>query len=130
MFQDNITKIIPFLKSRLAVPVLMMALVFAGSFTACKKTGPAEALITVRNAAGSPVQGARVVLRQDSVKNPTTNTQANIYQSEITNFGGEAFFSFKNEAVLNVEVSLDTFFVKDFIRLEQSNLVTKDITLK
>ncbi len=130
MLRDNITKIIPFLKRGIWIQSLILLAMVSTAVVSCKKTGPAEALVVVRNASGSPVQGARVVLRQDSVRNPTNNTQANVYQSEITNFGGEAFFSFKNEAVLNVEVSLDTFFVKDFIRLEQSETVTKDIVLK
>lgn len=113
----------------------MFILIIAG-FTSlavipsCKKTGPAEALIIVKNVSGGRVQGATVVLKQDSVVNSGTGVQANINQSKVTDYNGEVLFEFKLEAVLNVEVAHDTFLVKDYIQLKQSEQVTKEIVLQ
>jgi hypothetical protein len=111
--------------------ILFIAGLFCLAFVpSCKKTGPAEALIIVKDLAGKRVQGANVVLKQDSVINPGTGVQANINQSKVTDFNGEAFFEFKLEAVLNLLVSYDTFLVKDYIKLEQSEQITKEIVLQ
>lgn len=98
--------------------------------SSCKKTGPAEALIIVKNVSGGRVQGATVVLRQDSVINSGTGVQANINQSKVTDYNGEALFEFKLEAVLNLEVTFDTFMVRDYIKLEQSEQVSKEVVLQ
>ncbi|MGI8893095.1 MAG: hypothetical protein ACR2GN_06510 [Bacteroidia bacterium] len=98
--------------------------------SSCKKTGPAEALIIVKNISGGRVQGATVVLRQDSVINANTGVQADVNQSKVTDFNGEALFEFKLEAVLNLEVTYDTFLVRDYIKLEQSEQVSKEIVLQ
>ena len=96
----------------------------------CKKTGPAEAVITVKDSLGKPVAGAKVVLRQDSVVNPTTSIRANIYQEKTTASTGEAFFSFELEAVLNIEITKDAFTRSDeYIRLEQNKTVRKTIAI-
>ena len=97
---------------------------------ACRKTGPADAIVTVVDSTSSPVAGALVILRNDSIVKPVTNQQANVYQSQVTDGSGQAEFSFKLEAVLFVEVSKDTQEVKDDIRLEQSKRVEKTIVLK
>jgi hypothetical protein len=99
-------------------------------FSSCKKSGPADAVVSVRTASGAKVQGALVVLRQDSVKSPVSGIKANVHQAQITDFNGQAYFSFQYEAILNVEVSKDTFLVKDFIKLEQSEQVEKLVILK
>lgn len=96
----------------------------------CKKTSPCEAEITVKDTLGRPIAGARVVLRQDSVVNPTNGVRANIFDEQFTTGSGQAFFTFQWEAVLNVEVDFDTLQARDFIRLEQSNTVRKTIILK
>jgi hypothetical protein len=104
--------------------------VFAVAVTSCKKTGPAEAVITVLDSINQPVQNARVILRQDSVTNPTTGIQADVYQEQYTGTTGETFFSFDNEAVLNIEVTKDTLFENDeYIRLEQNETVRKTVIL-
>jgi hypothetical protein len=111
--------------------LLLVLCSFIGfGISACKKTGPSEAVITVNNTLGKPVAGALVVLRQDSVVNPSTGVQANVIQQTTTDFSGTATFSFKLEAVLNVEVSKDTLKVRDFIKLEQNEIVSKTIILK
>ena len=96
----------------------------------CKKTTPAEALISVRDTNGKAVSGATVVLKQDTVVNSTTGVKADIYEEKITNSEGQAFFSFKWEAVLNVEVTKGTQVETDYIRLQQSKTVEKEIILK
>ena len=99
-------------------------------FYSCRKKGPADALITVTDSLGKPVQGATVVLRQDSVISPTTGAQANVHQEGTTDLDGQATFSFALEAVLNLEVSKGALYVRDYIRLEQSKQVEKTVILK
>ena len=108
-----------------SVLILVIAVV-----ASCKKTEPAEAVVTIHNAQGQPVAGAKVVLRQDSVVNPTTGVRADVYQEKMTASTGEAFFSFELEAVLNVEITKDSITKNDeYIRLEQNETVRKTITL-
>ena len=118
------------MKIKLLFIFFIVALAIMAVSPSCKKTGPAEALIIVKNAAGNRLQGASVTLRQDSVINNQTGVQAHINETKETDHNGEAFFEFKLEAVLNVEVTYDTFFVKDYIKLEQSEQVTKEIILQ
>ena len=118
------------MKIKLLFTFFIAALAVVTVSTSCKKTGPAEALIIVKNASGSRLQGASVTLRQDSVINNQTGVQAHINETKTTDHNGEAFFEFKLEAVLNVEVSYDSLFVRDYIKLEQSEQVTKEIVLQ
>ena len=112
-----------------AVPYLFLIFVLALNWN-CKKTGPAEAVITVRDTLGNPVAGAKVILRQDSVINPTTGVRADIYQEHFTGSSGEAAFSFELEAVLNIEVIKDSIRKADeYIRLEQDETVRKTVVL-
>ena len=113
---------------RYALLLLAITVVFAS--TSCKKTKPCEAIVTVMDPLGLPVAGARVILRQDSVINPTTGIRADILADGITAGNGEVHFEIKLEAVLNLEVSLDLLSAKDYIRLEQSELVRKTVVLK
>ena len=77
-----------------------------------------------------PVGGATVVLRQDSVVNPKTGMRANVYQEQHTASDGNAHFTFDWEAVLNVEVTKDALYAKDYVRLEQNKTVTKTVVVK
>lgn len=104
--------------------------VLSVSFYACRKTGPADALVTVTDSLGRTVSGAKVVLKQDSVISPNTGAQASVYQEQVTDFNGQASFSFELEAVLFVEISKGTLLVNDYIRLEQSKKVEKSFVLK
>ncbi len=110
-------------------PYFLLVLVIAFG-TACKKTKPADAVVTVKDVQGNNVSGARVVLRQDSVVNPTTGIRADIFQEQTTSSTGEAFFSFELEAVLNCEITKDSITKNDeYIRLEQNETVRKTIVL-
>ncbi len=110
--------------------ILMVMMLVPVVFTACKKSGPAEAIITVIDSTGKRVAGAVIVLRQDSVTNPTNNVQASINQQQVSDAVGQAFFTFKLEAVLNVEVSKGNLTARDYIRLEQSKQVTKTVIVR
>jgi hypothetical protein len=109
--------------ARYIFPLMVLAFLIQG--TACKKTGPAEAVVLVQDSTGRRIAGATVVLRQDSITNPVNGVQASINQTGITDGAGQAFFTFKLEAVLIVEVENGNLSARDFIRLEQSKQVTK-----
>jgi hypothetical protein len=110
--------------------LLMPAFFKLTGIFSCKKTGPAEAMITVLDTNHKSVSGATVILRQDTVVNATTGVKANIYQKKVTDHEGNAFFSFQWEAVLIVEVSHGTLTESDYIRLEQSKTIDKTVILK
>lgn len=114
-----------------AIKFLMVALlVVPVIFTSCKKSGPAEAVVTVVDSTGKRISGALVVLRQDSVTNPTNNVQASVNQKQMSDAAGQAFFTFQLEAVLNVEATKGTQSARDYIRLEQSKQVSKTIIIR
>ena len=111
--------------------VILLVVVAALSTTSsCKKTKPCDAVIVVTDTNGIPLAGAHVVVRQDSVVNPNTGVRANIFEENYTVASGEAFFEFKWEAVLNVEVTYATRAGKDYIRLQQSQTVRKTVIVK
>jgi len=113
---------------RYSLVILSITTVLIAS--SCKKTTPCEAVITVLDTLDNPVAGARVVLRQDSVINPTTGVRADILAEGITAGNGDVNFEIKLEAVLNVEVTKDLQTAKDYIRLEQSETVRKTVIIK
>ena len=110
--------------------IIFILTTFSVTFYSCRKTGPADALVTVVDSLNKPVQGALVVLKQDSVISPNTGAQADVYQSQTTDYSGQATFSFELEAVLFVEISKGSLLTKDYIRLEQSKQVEKSFILK
>ncbi len=111
----------------MTVPVFFA---FAIMHSSCKTTEPAEALVYVVDSLNNPVAGAKVVLRNDSVSSPTTGAKASVYQEDISDAAGQAFFIFELEAVLFVEVTKGALFERDYIRLEQSRQVDKTVVLK
>lgn len=112
-----------------AIPYLFLIFVLTLNWN-CKKTGPAEAIVTILDSLGQPVAGAKVILRQDSVQNTTTGVRADVYQEHVTSSNGEAVFSFELEAVLNIEVIKDSIHKADeYIRLEQSKTVRKTVVI-
>jgi|GEM_PF-553552 len=112
----------------IGIPLVFILILATSSFS-CKKTGPAEAVITVQDSFGKPVAGATVVLRQDTVKN-ANGVQASIYEKKISDSQGNASFSFKWEAVLNVEAKKGLDSGSTYIRLEQSKTVPKTVVIK
>ena len=98
--------------------------------SSCEETSPAKAIVSIVDSLNFPVSGAIVELSQDSVINQTTGIQSNIYDLQLTDAAGQAFFEFQWEAVLNVDVTKGNLQTKDFIRLEQSKTVRKTIVLQ
>jgi hypothetical protein len=100
-------------------------------FLSCKKAaGPAECVITVVDSTGKRIANALVILHQDSVVNSTNGSQAVIREEGTTDAVGTVHFSFKLEAVLNVDASKGTRSGKDFIRLERSETVSKSVVIR
>ena len=115
------------------IPVLILffaTLGFISSISSCKKDGPARAEITVIDATGAPIEGATVVLHQDTLKSPVTGAQASIYDVKITDSEGKTAHEFPLEAILNVDISMGTHRISDYIRLEKSNTTSKTLMLK
>ena len=112
---------------RYLLPLLFIALI---GWSSCEKSGPADCVITVVDSTGKRVSGAIVVLHQDSVVNGTTGAQAVINEMKSTDASGQVWFSFKLEAVLNIDASKGTKTARDYIRLEQSKEVTKTVVLR
>lgn len=113
--------------TRYLLPLLFIA---GLALSACDKQGPAEAIVLVVDSVGKRVPGALVVLRQDSIVNPTNGVQATVNEQRITDAAGQATFSFKLEAVLILEASKGTLEGRDFIRLEQSEQVNKTVIIR
>ncbi len=112
---------------RYLLPLLFLAVI---GWSSCEKSGPADCTITVTDSTGKRISGALVTLRQDSVVNGTTGAQAVINEVKATDASGQAWFSFRLEAVLNVEVAYGTKTARDYIRLEQSKEVTKTVVVR
>ncbi len=111
--------------------LVSLVVIFAGfPIISCKKTGPADCVITVVDSNGTRIPQATVILKQDSVVNSTTGVQASIYEEGITDGSGSVSFSFKLEAVLNIEASRGLKSGRDFIRLEQSKTVSKSVVIR
>ncbi|MEO8146927.1 MAG: hypothetical protein ABI723_04780 [Bacteroidia bacterium] len=121
------------MKRLLSITFITLTFLFTGIAvltSSCKKTSPADATITVVDSLDRPIKGATVILRQDSVVNPSTGIKADIYDEKVTDINGNTFHSFKWEAVLNLEVTKGNLKVLDYIRLEQSKTVSKTVVLK
>jgi hypothetical protein len=97
------------------------------SFLSCKKDGETKALVTVVDSAGNAVEGATVVLWQDTTVNQTTHTQSNVRVTKITNSGGHAEFTFALESYLNITATKDTLTAKGFIRLKEHETVNQTV---
>ena len=110
-------------------PSILIVLFTVVIFASCHKTKPCEAIITVVDSLGNPVQGAKVVLRQDTVVS-AQGVQANIYDEKITDYIGQSIHTIQWEAVLNVEASKGSLKARDYIRLEQSETVSKTVTIR
>jgi len=124
----NIRKNCPKMKvTRYILPLLFIASLAVSS---CDKQGPADATVVVVDSIGKRVPGAVVVLRQDSVVNPTNGVQASINEMKVTDAAGQAFFTFKLEAVLILEAKKGALEGRDFIRLEQSKEVNKTVIIR
>lgn len=114
----------------ISLALVLVAFSALVSLPSCKKTKPCEAIVTVYDTLGYPVQGAKVVLRQDSVVSQQTGVQADIYDEKITDFDGRTLHEFKWEAVLVLEATKGNLNARDYIILKQSETVNKEITIR
>jgi hypothetical protein len=100
----------------------------------CKdKTGPCEGVVTVTDSLGNRVSGASVTLRPDSsvyTTVPPRPVDPSITQTGTTDASGNAFFTYKLEAVLIIDAAKGAKTGKDYIRLEQGKTVTKTVIIR
>ncbi len=97
------------------------------SFFSCKKDGDTKALITVSDSVGNAVEGATVVLWQDTTVNQTTQTKSNIRVTKTTDSNGRAEFLFALEAYLNITATKGSKTAKGFVRLKEHETVSQSV---
>ena len=106
--------------------IVLLAAIYLGATTSCKKKEDTVASITVVDTLGLPVPAAIVTLWQDTAHNPVTGAQGIVRVSSTTDGSGKAKFTFANEAFLNIS-AVNILFpddtAKGFIRLEQYKTV-------
>jgi len=107
---------------------IAIALVFLSfTFSSCKKDGETKAVISVKDAAGNPVDGASITLWQDTSVNQTTGSQANVRVTKTADSNGKAEFTFALEAYLNITATKDTNVAHGFVRLKEHETVDQTV---
>lgn len=108
----------------------ILALFFLGflTFSACKKSGPTIAIITVVDTIGTPVPNASVTLWQDTSHSQQTGELAEIRVTKASDGSGKAEFEFSLEAYLNIEAIKNGDTAKGFIRLKEHETETKTVS--
>jgi len=96
-------------------------------FISCKKDGETKAVVTVKDAAGNPADGAVITLWQDTSVNQTNGTQANVRVEKTADENGKAEFTFALEAYLNITAVKDTNVAKGFVRLKEHETVNATV---
>lgn len=110
------------------------ALMIAGLFLllsvfSCKKDGPSNAVITVVDSINRPVQGALVILWQDTAVNKSNGVVSELRVSKTTDASGKAEFEFQLEAFLNIDVLYNADTARSFIRLKEHETVNKTVVI-
>jgi hypothetical protein len=114
---------------------ILLAVVYTGTLTSCKKKGDTKAIVTVIDTLGLPVAKAKVILWQDTVRNVVNNQRSNVRVEGTTDGSGKATFTFENEAFLNIDaVRTDTdsslaHMGHSFVRLQQYETVETTVTI-
>ncbi|HNS12154.1 MAG TPA: hypothetical protein PKM97_06030 [Bacteroidia bacterium] len=116
-------------KSGSSIGLIMVAVFLALSFFACKKDGPSRAVITVVDSIGRPVQGALVILWQDTAVNKSNGVASELRVSKNSDAAGRAEFEFKLEAFLNIDVLYNADTARSFIRLKEHETVNKTVVI-
>lgn len=106
--------------------IVFMAMMQSG----CKKDTPATAIITVVNASGVPLEGAIVVLHQDTIKSPVTGQKAIVTDEKVTDGDGKTQHEFPLDCILNVDVSYKNKKATDYIRIYRSETAEKTMIIK
>jgi hypothetical protein len=107
---------------------LVYTFLFVGiTFSSCKNNDPTRARITVKDAAGKLITGAKVDVYCDSGK-PCT-----VKDSQTTDSNGQSMHTFDLPAVLKVKAvkteSGTTMVGEGFVKLEEHETVEKTITV-
>jgi len=95
------------------------------TLVACRKKAETIAKIYVKDAGGSPVAGAQVVIYGQSTTNQPSSVV--LYDTTTTNSAGEAIFNFDEVyqlgqagvAVLNIDAQKDGMIGQGIIKVEQ-----------
>jgi hypothetical protein len=113
--------------SRYFSTILISFLFLTLTFSSCKKTGPSNATIYVKDSVGNPVGNANVTLWQDTSYNTQTGQQSDIRVSRLTDLSGRADFEFSLEAYLNILAVKNGDTARGFIRLQTHQTVEKTV---
>ncbi len=113
---------------KIVFPLIALILfVFVASQSACKKKKATEAEISLFDSIGKPLVGARVYVNSKNNTPPGT-----IEDTQTSDNRGKTFHTFKNEAILQVEVSKKiggkTVTGYGILRLEEGKKVELSIT--
>jgi hypothetical protein len=108
-------------------PFIFSVLLVSFAFSSCKKTGPTNAIIYVRDSADAPVANAMVTLWQDTSTNPQTGQPSNIRVQRLSDASGRAEFEFSLEAYLNIEAVKNADTARSFVRLKLHETVEKTV---
>jgi hypothetical protein len=116
-------------KTTFITPILISSLFLGLTFSSCKKTGPTNAVIYVKDSAQRPVSNVNVTLWQDTSVSTQSGQQSNIRVSKLTDPSGRADFEFSLEAYLNIEAVKNGDTARGFIRLKEHETVEKTVQL-
>jgi hypothetical protein len=113
--------------------IILLAVLLSG-FNACnKKDQTCDLVIKVVKANGAPLTGARVKVTSKQALTTGAGELADyLPKTDLTDGAGLVQFSFKNPAILDIEVTHVSFPVptEDLIKLEPGETVQKVITVK
>ena len=111
--------------------VLIIFLFFSATFSSCEKEKDTIGIIKVVYSNGNLVNGATVLLSQNNTI-PGTSPIPNLTQSHSTDASGKAEFTYRYEAILDVNVTKnsgnDTYTGRRVIRLLRGK--TEQITVE
>ena len=86
-------------------------------------------MITVVDSINRPVQGALVILWQDTAVNKSNGVVSELRVSKTTDASGKAEFEFQLEAFLNIDVLYNADTARSFIRLKEHETVNKTVVI-
>ena len=108
--------------------IIVLSFFLVMTISACKKTGPTVAVITVLDGTTkAPVSGASVTLWQDTAVNSTNGVQSSLRITKTSDGSGRAEFEFQLEAFLNVLVVHNADTGRSYIRLKEHE--TEEVTV-
>ncbi|TAH42389.1 MAG: hypothetical protein EYC69_05500 [Bacteroidetes bacterium] len=116
-------------KSGRLAGLIMLGFFLSLSFFSCKKDGPTKAVISVVDSINRPVQGAQVILWQDTAVNKTNGVASDLRVVKTSDAAGKAEFEFQLEAFLNIDVIYNADTSRSFIRLKEHETVNKTVVI-